>query len=188
VVRKPAWQDLRRQNPPQLLTGRRGRSMAAGEDAELCHQFQLAGWRLRYDSRLSLHHYMTANRLSWDYARRLHYGAGESSAKLAPYQEVLCGFPKRKSDWLWQTLLAAKLVLRHPLRLLRLPLRLGEGDVMTLGTELALGQLSALLSSRGSYAKNRREVMAFAVRAHGRSWVSADMHRQIDATPRDAQS
>jgi len=68
-------------SPRQM--GRTGGSLAAGEDAELCHALVKADWTLWYEPDLRLRHYMPAGRLTPAYAHRLCYELGRSGARLA---------------------------------------------------------------------------------------------------------
>lgn len=76
TVRKAAWEHLVAQGFRSLLVDRKGTALLAGGDSELCFALQLSGWRVWYDPRLKLRHFIPAHRLSWDYLCRLHRGFG----------------------------------------------------------------------------------------------------------------
>ncbi|MCM8776282.1 MAG: hypothetical protein NC930_08060, partial [Candidatus Omnitrophica bacterium] len=63
----------------------------AGEDAEICYLLRLAGYRLWYDDRLKLKHFIPGERLTWDYLRALWRGFGEAGVYLDPYKFLLAG-------------------------------------------------------------------------------------------------
>ena len=71
---------------PLLVSGRRGNSLEAGEDDELCHLVRLAGGKLYRHSGMHFTHYLPARRLTWDYLGRLFYAAGRVSVKLDAYR------------------------------------------------------------------------------------------------------
>ena len=100
-LRKSAWLGLGESGFKSYLTGRSGDGLTAGEDHELClsvdlsytaahrkmlmregedHELclslVLSGWRLRYEPRLRLKHFMPAGRTTWAYFRRLFRGTG----------------------------------------------------------------------------------------------------------------
>ncbi len=79
TVRNKAIQDLRAHGFVSRLTGRKGKSLSAGEEFELCFALVMAGWRLWYEPRLSLQHFIPRQRLTWDYLRRLHRGFGRTT-------------------------------------------------------------------------------------------------------------
>jgi glycosyltransferase involved in cell wall biosynthesis len=73
-----------------FLTGRKGRSILAGEDTEICYVFRLAGFRLWYDERLRLKHFIPASRLKWDHLCKMYRGFGAAHSILALYRDTLC--------------------------------------------------------------------------------------------------
>ena len=85
TIRKSAWQQLLDAGFCPVLSGRKGAILSAGEDTEICLALRLAGWRLWYDERLKLEHYLPAHRLEWPYLRRLHRGFGASFVVLDAY-------------------------------------------------------------------------------------------------------
>lgn len=70
---------------PSLLTGRLGKELTAGEDAEYCQRLILAGYKLFYDSKLIFYHYMPASRLTPEYRVRLFDGFKASDEVLSKY-------------------------------------------------------------------------------------------------------
>lgn len=71
TIRRTAWDNLFSNGFDFALTGRKGKSLSSGEDAELCFALRLAGWKLYYEPRLVFKHVMSADRLQWQYFRRL---------------------------------------------------------------------------------------------------------------------
>jgi Predicted glycosyltransferases len=57
-----------------ITTGRKGGKLAAGDDTELCYKAILRGYKIYYDERLKLQHFITPQRLTWEYAIRLNKG------------------------------------------------------------------------------------------------------------------
>ena len=156
TVRKSAWSALQQSGFRFRLTDRSGAGLTSGGDHELCFGLVLIGWRLWYDPRLHLRHYMPAGRVNWGYLRRLLRGAGWSSAWLDPYKEAL-GQQARQS-WFWANLKLTILLARNPLRLLRSCFSLGEGRAAVAAHELLVGRLIAQLQHRKSIDRLRREL------------------------------
>lgn len=158
TIRKGAWQHLITCGFQPRLVGRRGTSLSGGEDSELCKALRLAGWKLWYDPRLSLRHYMPASRLQWSYLRRMQRGYGASFPAGDPYAVALQNRPKRPS-WHSRTVraLARLLVIstRRPQLLLGWA---GEGDEVTLQWERVLGRFLTLLRERKWYEQGFRDV------------------------------
>lgn len=87
--RKSAFEKLREAGFKSLLTGRKGKKLAAGEDTELGYAFQLAGWKIWYEESLHLQHYIPAARLNWNYVQKMYEGFGRSHAIFEIYKLVL---------------------------------------------------------------------------------------------------
>jgi hypothetical protein len=93
-VRKSSWQQLVSHGFQQLLLDRTGDLAAGGGDAELSLALRLAGWKLWYEPRLRLRHYVPTPRLEWSYLRSLYRGFGASSVYLDLYSYALQGEPR----------------------------------------------------------------------------------------------
>jgi len=78
AVRKTALNDLYLSQFKSRLIGRKGDSLTSGEDYELCKALKLAGWQIIFAPELSLEHFISARRLTWDYFRKLNMGISRS--------------------------------------------------------------------------------------------------------------
>ncbi len=78
-----------------LATDRTGTSLISGGDVELCYVMKITGYKIWYDERLSLYHYMTPNRLTKEYLRALQQGANTSVDTLQVYDPYLQGLHKK---------------------------------------------------------------------------------------------
>jgi len=70
---------------PSLLTGRNGKKLSAGEDSEYSQRLILKGYKLFYDPKLVLYHYLPAKRLEETYREKLFAGFTESEKILDKY-------------------------------------------------------------------------------------------------------
>ena len=90
-VRTEVWYKLRQKEFKSLFLGRQStKNLTAGEDDEMCYAARLLGYKIWYSSKLTLQHYMTANRLTEAYRNRLFYGTVWAQARLKTYRDVLC--------------------------------------------------------------------------------------------------
>lgn len=89
--RKSAFEELQKAGFESILTGRKGKNLAAGEDTELAFAFRLAGWKLWYVEEMRLRHFIAATRLDWNYVRKLFIGFGQSRAIFNIYNRILAG-------------------------------------------------------------------------------------------------
>ena len=162
TLRKQAWLDISRVCIPFLTRGRLGGSMAGGEDVELCYRLLLAGWKLWYEPRLRFQHYMPKERLTWAYARRLHFGAGQAAAALAAYEGVWDSSDSRRlglsQTWEWKLLQTVKSLIRHPGTLLKAIVGRGRNEPSIFGIDLLLGRLSILVRNRTGFYRARAAV------------------------------
>ena len=88
VVRKNAWEKVQRAGFKSLLVkypGVRG----SGEDVEMCYALILAGYAIWYDERLHFRHFISANRLTWNYLHSLYKSNSGSDVDLRPYRYYL---------------------------------------------------------------------------------------------------
>jgi len=72
-----------------VLSGRKGATLASGEDVEWCYLIQLAGYKIGYDKGLVFEHLLPANRITWGYYLRLKAGIASGTGKLLPYHLLL---------------------------------------------------------------------------------------------------
>lgn len=100
VLRKSALEKLEKVNFKTLLSDRKGNTLSSGGDSELCYALILAGYRIFYSSSLKFKHYIPSNRLTEDYAIRLHQGFGASMLPLHAYQYVMQSLDTNKK-WIW---------------------------------------------------------------------------------------
>jgi len=174
TVRKSVWQRLLRSGYRNLLTGRRGNSLTSGEDVELCFAIRIAGFRLWYEPRLHLRHFLPPRRLTWRYLRLMYRGDGASSVGYDPYLAIL-GSEAQKHQEIWK-----REFLKTSMKLFRFRARLGkslllscEGDQQTLAIELAMGRLLELFHKRQAYDNSFHAVR--------------QLRNNLDAQGRDSQ-
>lgn len=163
TVRKAAWQQLRNNGFRPILADRRGSALTAGGDSELCVALRMAGWRLWYEPRLVLHHYLPAQRLQWNYLRRLYQGFGVASVGYDTYYYALQSNPqnfkeKLRQTWLWQTTSILVSLLRKYKKLILLIYFPLEGDSEVLDIEHKTGRLFELLRNYTTFNLSIRQV------------------------------
>ncbi len=164
-LRRRAWEQVLQTGFDFLLSGRKGNALTAGEDAELCYALRFSGWRLWYEPRLRMRHFITRERLNWRYLRRVSRGFGAATAGIDAYEMAIKSGPagsiqNARRTWSWQTLATIKCLLRKPFKLLRAPLSSMEGDADVLQIENLWGRLIELLKNRRNYVSNLRHVRA----------------------------
>lgn len=162
-LRKRAWQTLLDRQFDFLLSDRQGVTLSAGGDAELCYVLRLAGWRLWYEPKLEMKHFLPAARLQWNYLRRVSRGFGAATTGIDIYEMEIRGQAVSLKDrlrrsWIWQTLATIKGLLRRPIKLFRAPLSAMEGDADVLVIENLWGRLNELLRNRKGYKSNLRRI------------------------------
>ena len=164
-LRRKAWGTLTENHFDFLLSDRKGKSLSSGGDAELCYALRLAGWRLWYEPRLTMRHFLPDARLKWSYLRRLSRAFGAATAGIDAYDIALRGRPrgtlnKLRQTWSWQAFATVRYLLRRPLKLLRAAIGTMEGDQYALDFENLWGRLLELLRHRRSYNSNLEKIRA----------------------------
>ncbi len=151
-----------------MLTGRKGTSLTAGEDTELCFALRSVGWRLWYEPRLRFKHLLPSGRLQWSYLRGLHRGFGAAEAVLDAYQFARKGgITKRKGRFLQnaclrQMIIETKALLRFRGKLVRALYQPLEGDPDALDIERLTGKIRELVRTRNAYEERLRMVERLA--------------------------
>lgn len=164
-LRKTAWTALADNHFDFLLSDRKGMSLSSGGDAELCYALRLGGWRLWYEPRLSMQHFLPDARLQWSYLRRLSRAFGAATAGFDSYDMALKGMPrgfvdKLRQTWSWQTFATLWYLLKSPVKLIRSAIATMEGEPDALRVENLWGRLVELLRHRRSYAANIQQLRA----------------------------
>ncbi|MBC8985439.1 glycosyltransferase family 2 protein [Pedobacter sp. N36a] len=140
---------------PSLLTGRSGKQLTAGEDAEYCQRLILAGYKLYYDANLIFQHYMPENRLQSEYRVNLFQGFTESNKILHKY--YLANALKLKSEN--NLLTKIRLLLVTPFRFLsaRAPERKQKAkDTLIFLSPIEIGKNTVMLKIKKFYQAVRR--------------------------------
>ena len=167
TIRKAAWEQIVALGFHSQLEGRRGGALTAGEDNEICQALRLAGWRLRLESQLSYQHFLPAQRLNWDYLRKVILNFGASSILLdvyqwhfsdadAPWHHQFAG------HWFHPAISAAKALLARPLATVRVLSGRGVGHPAAYYVYFHYGRLSSALRMRGQYAAAFRAISGSA--------------------------
>jgi len=90
-LRKSAFEAIRSAGFKPLLTGRMGNVLLAGEDTEISFVMRMAGWKLWYDERLQMKHFIASKRLNWSYVVNIYKGFGYSHAIFEIYYLFFMG-------------------------------------------------------------------------------------------------
>ena len=162
-LRKTAWATLAENKFDFLLSDRSGESLSSGGDAELCYALRLSGWRLWYEPRLTMQHYLPASRLTWSYLRRLSRAFGAATAGFDSYDMAQSARPAVSAQalrrtWGWQTFATIRYLLRKPIKLVRASIGSMEGDADALRVENLWGRLLELLRHRRIYISNQHKL------------------------------
>jgi glycosyltransferase involved in cell wall biosynthesis len=163
TVRRSAWQQLTNKGFRFLLPDRQGTVINSGGDSELCFALRLAGWRLWYEPRLKLTHYIPTCRLQWKYLRKLARSFGASSPSRRAYEFIEKHNFRGQKGWLlryWHCQLIISLIklMLTSLRMLWIFPPLFEGNRAILDMESRIGEFCQLLTGRSIYTENMQKV------------------------------
>jgi len=100
VIRHSAYQKLLGSGFKSLLTDRKGAELTSGGDYELCLALAMMGYDVWYDERLRFTHYITAERLTWEYFLKYAYESSKSFNVISSYKMVLANGKMRTHPWL----------------------------------------------------------------------------------------
>lgn len=91
VIRKSAYERIHALGFRSLLVDRKGRELSSGGDYELCYALAICGYQVWYDDRLRFTHFITCERLTWEYFIRYARESAQCFEVLACYKAVADG-------------------------------------------------------------------------------------------------
>lgn len=155
VIRKYPLNQLACKGFKSLLTGRSGKKLSSGDDTELCFALKLMGWQIWYNSGLEFMHYMPISRLTWMYLRKMHRGFGRCNVSLDAYRRNFSheNIHKVNNSWRSEVLKCIKQLRREYRFLVKMQLKVCEGNGKVIQIEYVIGRLEELLRLRGQYKK-----------------------------------
>jgi GT2 family glycosyltransferase len=162
-VRRTAWDNIRTHGFRFRLPGRRPGNLRSGEDVELCRVLALRGWRLWYDTRLQLKHFMPRERLEPGYLKRLCRANGGVSMIMELYsREEEVGIKGwLRSRWYGQFLVGVSTMCRQPGRLFRAIRNSDLTDKDVVWLEEQFGRLGLAGEIRSRFDEAVREIRVF---------------------------
>lgn len=152
-IRKYALAELYSSGFNSLLTDRKGNQLTSGGDTEKCYALRLAGWKIWYDERLKLKHFIPEKRLEWNYLRKLSRGYGAQKVNIDPYINALniSGKTITENKWHKESLRLLLKLRGYGFRKLLILKNSSEGNKEVLRIEKTIGKLNELLKVRGKY-------------------------------------
>jgi hypothetical protein len=128
VLRKSAYDELKRRSFGFLVLDRKQDQLTSGGDTELCWALVLIGRRIWYDERLRLTHYMPRTRLTKAYLRKMIRQADSGSMVVALYEMASSGQTSvsirrylgdvaTRLGWVFKSAVKACLGRQHPFAL-----------------------------------------------------------------------
>lgn len=89
IIRKSAFYAIYKAGFRSLLADRMAAQLTSGGDHELGYGLALAGYEIRYDERLQFKHFITNDRLSWQYYQRYIKESASCFEVLEPYKILI---------------------------------------------------------------------------------------------------
>ncbi len=89
VIRKEGLELLKKSNFVFMLSDRNGNQLASGGDHELCYVFALAGYEIWYNEQLGFKHFITKDRLTWEYYQKYIQESSQCFPVLEAYKILL---------------------------------------------------------------------------------------------------
>lgn len=160
TIRKAAWEQIRSLGFRFLLEDRKGGMLQSGGDIELCLALRLVGWKLWYEPKLKMVHYIPAFRLSWKYLRRLVRSCGSGSVVHRAYTQRTFRDAKSwlQQYWLSQTSASVIKLIINCTKLLLTSFHPCEWNATVLDVESRIGELQQLARGPNEYKRNCRIV------------------------------
>ncbi|MGI4862328.1 MAG: glycosyltransferase [Janthinobacterium lividum] len=119
VIRQAAWQQVMAADFETLLVKYPG-GRVSGDDIEECYAMRLAGYRIWFDDRLRLKHFVSAKKLTWTYLYSLYRSSAGAEVDLSPYRHYLSGNAEIKPlVWLRDAVYSVRYYAQYKLRAIR---------------------------------------------------------------------
>jgi glycosyltransferase involved in cell wall biosynthesis len=112
VIRKSLIKYLLDIGVPSFLNDRKGTELSAGGDNEICKWYILAGYKLWYDNRLIIKHFIPKERLTESYFKRMWIGFENTDYWLGRY-DILIHIKKEKRSRAKNMFLGLKYLIRN---------------------------------------------------------------------------
>ena len=98
VLRKNGWLKLKDIGFRSLLPGRVGKKLLSGEDVEMSLVFKMIGYKIAWSPEMKFNHFITKNRLNWNYLKELYICFGRAKNYINIYLniEILKDNPQNK--------------------------------------------------------------------------------------------
>ncbi len=181
TLRKSAWQQIVEGGFEPFCVGSQGKRMTRGEDSEICLALQMAGWRLWYEPRLKLKHFLPASRLQWNYLRRVRRMGGASTVYVDLYRAALKDprLPAFSLSMKWEEEIKGifKMFAKHWKKLPFLFFGPSEGKLDILELEGKVGKFRELLRVRRDFLGYVERIFTLQKKLKGRALVENSAHR-----------
>jgi glycosyltransferase involved in cell wall biosynthesis len=134
-----------------LLSDRTGKELGSGGDTEYCYLLRLAGYKWKYDIRLSLLHNIPEDRLNLNYLTRIYKGFGEANVVIDLYYRR-GDFKQLEHKLIWWKVYLSQYIhfLKHPIR--------SVGDQRKLDQAFRNGYMKKLWKERRYFIEKQTEV------------------------------
>jgi glycosyltransferase involved in cell wall biosynthesis len=96
VIRKSAYLKLQNLGYRSFLSDRKGAALTSGGDYELCYALAILGYDIWYDERLKFDHFITRERLTWEYFMRYARESSLCFDVLTSYKMIAAGMAAHK--------------------------------------------------------------------------------------------
>ncbi len=100
AIRHSAYARILEGGFKSLLTDRKGVELSSGGDYELCLALAIVGYDIWYDDRLRFTHFITRERLTWQYCLRYALESSRCFHVITSYKTVASRAPIRRFPWL----------------------------------------------------------------------------------------
>ena len=99
AVRKSVLEKIMEE--PVFLSGRKKNLLSSGEDGEICFRAMIAGYKILYSPELKFKHFLTKQRLSWDYLKKLHVGLSKANVVMDLYDRAINSKSRELPPFYW---------------------------------------------------------------------------------------
>jgi hypothetical protein len=88
-IRKAFFEQLEKFNFSSVLSDRKGNELSSGGDTEYCIVANMLGYKIANSNKLTFKHFMSDNRMNFNYLKQLHRGFGKTRVYTQIYNDVI---------------------------------------------------------------------------------------------------
>lgn len=155
IIRNDIWQKLVKSGIQRLLNSENGKARTCGEDNEMGYLMVASGFEIHFNSTLKFYHFITPERFSLDYLKKLRLGYALAIETYSSYTWKLKERPRSNMRMYNEGL---RSLVKVVLLFISRPFYSGSNKKMALRNTFHRGRVKDIWQNRSAYGAIRRTI------------------------------